>query len=131
VIIRKKFTRFQYNENIINIQTTQKMGKDDRETEQLKKKIEMLESELKMVNNTCTQYDSKYKLQEKQMSEKQTQLERALQENSDLEKTLRKTQSEKKNILSEARIVREKREDKCVVIDILNKNVEIQIREKT
>jgi hypothetical protein len=42
VIIRKKFIRFQYNENIQNIQTSPKRGKDDRETAQLQKKIEML-----------------------------------------------------------------------------------------
>ena len=96
VIIRKKLIRFRYNENIHNIQTTPKIGENDRETAQLKKKIEMLESELKMVNNTFTQFNLKYRLQEKQMSEKQTQLERALQENSDLEKKLSKTQSEKK-----------------------------------
>ena len=112
------------------------MGKDDRGTAQLKKKIEMLESELKMVNNTLTQFNSKYKLQEKQMSEKQTQLERAIQENSDLEKELRKTQSEKENILSEASIVREKLEDKYNMIDILentilNKMQKYKIQEKT
>ena len=57
VNIRKKFIRLQNNENIHNIQTSTKMGKDDRGTAQLKKKIEMLESELKMVNNTFTQFD--------------------------------------------------------------------------